>query len=184
MSFVTSIGLSGIHDETEPPLWLPGVCQAVVVLEILLETSVGTAMNAFGVWDGSVLMGCMVVNAIILLFLQRKTSIIFAKVPDLKDNKNRTAADRAVLDVHVISDSWNSCHLDLLAGYSSQLHGLTNLQVWTTGSWTVSITSHILSVVLLIQAAFLTSLVGASGVDAVVPLGWLAVHTLTIIALQ
>ena len=181
VSFVTPIGLSGISDETEPPSWLPGVCQAVVVLEILLEISVGAAMGAFGVWDGSVLMGCMVVNAIVLLFLQRKTSMIFAKVPDLKDDKKRTAADGAALDVHVISESWNSCHLDVLAGYSSQLHGLTNLPVWTTGSWTVSVTSRILSVVLLIQAAVLASLVGASGVDAVVPLAWLAVHTLTLI---
>ena len=181
VNFVTPIGLSGISDDTEPPSWLPGVCQAVVVLEMLLEISLGAAMGAFGIWDGSVLMGCMVVNAIVLLFLQRKTSIIFANVSDLKDDKKKTAADGAALDVHVISESWNSCHLDVLAGYSSQLHGLTNLPVWTTSSWTVSVTSRILSVVLLIQAAVLASLVGASGIDAVVPLAWLAVHTLTLI---
>ncbi len=181
VSFVTPIGLSGISDETEPPSWLPGACQAVVMLEILLEISVGAAMGVFGVWDGSVLMACMVVNAIVLLFLQRKTSIIFAKVNDLKDDRKRTAADGAALDIHVISESWNSCHLDVLAGYSSQLHGLTNLPVWTTSSWTIPVASRILSVVLLIQAAVLASLMGASGVDAVVPIVWLAVHTLTLI---
>ena len=179
--FVTPIGLSGISDETEPPSWLPGACQAVVMLEILLEISVGATMGAFGIWDGSALMGCMVVNAIVLLFLQRNTSIIFAKVNDLKDDKKRTAADGAALDIHIISESWNSSHLDVLAGYSSQLHGLTNLPVWTTASWTIPVTSRILSVVLLIQAAVLTSLMGASGVDAVVPMVWLAVHTLTLI---
>ena len=181
VSFVTPTRVSGISDETEPPSWLPGACQAVVMLEILLEISVGTAMGAFGVWDGSILMGCMAVNAIVLLFLQHKTSIIFAKANDLKDDKKRTAADGAALDIHVISESWNSGHLDVLAGYSSQLHGLTNLPVWTTSSWMISVASRILSVVLLIQAAVLASLVGASGVDAVVPMVWLVVHILTLI---
>lgn len=181
VSFVTPVALSGITDETEPPSWLPGACQAVVMLEILLGISVGAAMGAFGVWDGSVLMGCVVVNAIVLLFLQRRTSLIFAKLNDLKNDKKRTVADGAALDIHVVSESWNSCHLDVLAGYSSQLHGLTNLPVWTTCSWTIPVTSRILSVVLLIQAAVLASLVGASGVDAVVPMVWLAVYTLTLI---
>ena len=126
-------------------------------------------------------MGCMAVNAIILLFLQHKTSIIFAKVNDLKDDKRKTAADGAALDIHVISESWNSGHLDMLAGYSSQLHGLTNFPVWTTSPWIISVASRILSVVLLIQAAVLASLVGASGVDALVPTAWLAVYTLTLI---
>ena len=149
------------------------------MFEILLEISIGAAMGAFGVWDGSLLMGCMVVNTIMLLFLQRRTSIIFAKVNDLKDDKKKTAADGAALDVHVISESWNSCHLDVLVGYSSQLHGLTNLPAWIVSSWTIPVTSRILSVVLLTQAAVLASLMGASGLDAVVPLVWLAVYTLT-----
>lgn len=181
VSFVTPIGLSGISDETEPPSWLPAACKAVAILEVLLEITVGATMGVFGLWDGSVLMGCMAVNAIVLLFLQHKTSIIFAKDHDLRDDKKKTAADGAALDVHLISESWNSSHLDVLAGYSSQLHGLTNLPVWTNGSWTIAVTSRILSVVLLIQAAVLASLVGASGIDAVVPMVWLAVHTLTLI---
>ncbi len=116
VSFVTPVALLGINDEIEPPSWLPGACQAVVMLEILLAISVGAAMGAFGVWDGSVLMGCMVVNATVLLFLQRRTSLIFANVNDLKNDKKRTAADGAALDIHVISESWNSCHLDVLVG--------------------------------------------------------------------
>ena len=83
------------------------------MLEILLEISIGSAMGAFGVWDGSVLMGCMVVNAIMTLFLQRKTSIIILElvplgcargIPQLAPRADEPAGvDSRFLD--------NTCHL-------------------------------------------------------------------------
>ena len=179
VNFVTPAGLPNVEAKGTPPTWLTGVCQAIILLEVILEISIGAVMGMYGMFDGSVLMGCMAINHLVLSFLQRMTTIVFGTTTELMKDSKKTAADGAALDVQIISTSWNSTHLDVLIGYSSQLHGLTNLCVAARPRWMIAMACRLLSIVLLLQAAVLTSILGSPGVEVFVPLIWLAVYTLT-----
>jgi hypothetical protein len=77
-----------------------------------------------------------------------------------------TAAHGATLDAHVVARSWNASDLDLLVGYSSQVHSLTNIPIKIKRWKAVVILSRLMCLVLIVQAAILASLLGCGSSQA------------------
>ena len=179
--FVTQSGLTGLQASSDGPWWLHGLCKAASIGEVVLLLSLMGALAYFGMIIGSLLMLSMVTNTVVLLFMQYKTSPVFANSGSMRADLEKTAMQGAALDVQIISASWNSTHLDVLCGYSSQIHSLTNLPVRSTKPWVIPLGCRIIAISLLAQAALLASQIGASDINAVIPSVWLAVYLLMLV---
>jgi len=67
----------------------------------------------------------------------------------------------AALDVYVVVENWNASDIDVIVGSSAQLHALTNIPVrvkrWRAVIWC----SHLISLVLIVQASMQARLLGS-----------------------
>ena len=178
---MTPEGLIGLEDLSAPPWWLPKFCQLTPVLEILLIVGLAALMGSIRMVRGCVLMICMGLNATSLLIIRGKCAIVFKKAKDMALDRQNTVSGGAALDVQILTPSWNSSHLDVLCGYSSQLHSLTNLAVDVTNPRMIPMCCRFLAVVLAVQAAILASLLCASGINAITSTIWLGVYVLMLV---
>jgi len=110
-----------------PTTGLIWICRGFVVLELLLQIGCAILMAYERFFRGSTLFGCMAINTVLTCILREPCVAVFSKSADLSLDVKKTVAGGAALDVHVITSSWNSSRLQVLCGYSSQLHSLTNL---------------------------------------------------------
>jgi hypothetical protein len=87
-----------------------------------------------------------------------------------------TTKSGAATDIHVVASDWNASQMDVLVGYSSQLHALTNIPARANRPKTLTVISRILGATLLMQAALLTKLVNGKPPEAWVSVICLAVY--------
>ena len=109
---------------------------------------------------GAVLLLCQATNVVLLFCLQRAATFVFANQWALEKDVRLTAAQGAAVDAHVVVEDWNASDMDVLVGYSSHLHALTNIPIRIRPWRTVVVISRLLSLVLVAQAAVLASLFG------------------------
>lgn len=125
---------------------------------------------------GALLLDCIAANLLLLWIIQDFTSLIYANAQALAKDMQQTTARGAATDVHVIVQDWNASAMDVIIGYSSQLHALTNISVrirrWKVVKWT----TRALIVVLTIQAALLGSLIGRSDKEVLGGAVWLCCY--------
>ena len=88
------------------------------------------------------------------------------------------AAHGAALDVHVVVEDWNASNVDVIAGYSSELHALTNIPVHLNRWQTVRWITRLIGIVLIVQAALLASLLGSPTEQAWGSIRWRVAYLL------
>lgn len=135
----------------------------------------------FGLFIGGVLLICLLLNLISLSLLQWSTGPIFSRKSDIAKDTTLGAAGGAAIDVHVITENFNSSEMHILIGFSSHLHSLTNIPIrirsWRTVVWV----SRLIGGVLVVQAATLASQFGGKGKQVVGSGIWLMAYVLLLI---
>jgi len=145
-----------------------------------LATLIGTSAVCFsyGLFVGGLLSLCQVASAVLLLLIEHVTALVFAHEKAIEKDTRVTAARGAAVDAHVVVQDWNATDIDVVVGYSAQLHALTNIPGKIKRWRVVALLLRTLAVVLLIQAALLGSLLNNNGGTKQVwgSLTWLACH--------
>ena len=96
-------------------------------LEICALTCAGVFLGMNGVYAGSVLVACLAIPTLCFLILQQLEEPIYAHKDAIKKDILLIARNSAATDIHIIVSDLNSREMDVLIGYSSQLHSLTNI---------------------------------------------------------
>jgi hypothetical protein len=112
------------------------------------------------------------------LYFRWKVNPIFGNKHAILADQALTATGGAALDVHVIADNWNSSRLDVLCGYSSQLHSLTNIPIRIDGPRILRWSCRLLALVLILQAALLASIPNSTDADQWSGALWLLMYSL------
>lgn len=159
--------------------WLSRIIAAA---EVILLTGASIQCFVYGLIKGSFLLLCLVINAILSLFLQHFTSVAFANMMDVEKDRTLTAAQGAALDVHVVVEDWNASDVDVVVGYSSQLHALTNIPVRVNRWQAVKWITRLIGLVLIVQASLLASLLGSQTEQAWGSVCWLVSYLLMLAA--
>lgn len=148
-------------------------CYLIFVGEVVLLGVACFLQFANGLYIGGALMICMMVNLAIQMALQYFARVIFANEHSLAQDKAKTTLHGAATDVHVIARTFNATDIDVLVGYSSQLHALSNIAIrvphWKAIRWII----RGLATVLAIQAALLATVFGKSNNQAFGSMIWL-----------
>jgi hypothetical protein len=102
--------------------------------------------------------------------------LIFANKAAIKKDTSLTASGGAVVDVHTVVEDWNASDMDVIVGYSSQLHALTNIPIrikrWRVALWI----SRFMGLILIVQATILGSLLGSLTVQVWGSIIWLVCY--------
>lgn len=146
------------------------------VLEAALLIAVSSLLFFQGLWIGGAAILCILINLLLFCLLQQLSSFVFANKHAIAKDSKDTVANGAAIDIHVIAENWNASEIDVLIGYSSQLHVLTNILVRVKNWNIVRLTARSVVVVSIIQAALLASLVSRSDKQAWGSLFWLACY--------
>ncbi len=148
------------------------LCFLITFIEFGVPIAIAVEMALNGIIVGVVLMLCLSFSVAALTVLRLFTSSIIA---------NRDAIARDVqeasptLDIHVIARHWNDTHLDVVCGYTSHLHALTNIQMVVDRFPLLRWVSRFIAVILVIQAAILASLLGTKD-NSWIALLWMAIY--------
>jgi hypothetical protein len=137
------------------------VSRIITAAELVILIGASTLCFRYGLTTGAVLLLCLATNVVLLLLLQHFTIFIFANKEAIEKDISLTARG-AALDVHVVVEDWNALDIDVIVGYSSQLHALTNIPVRIKGWRAVIWVSRLISLVLIVQASVLATLLGES----------------------
>lgn len=103
-------------------------------------------------------MVCFSLSVLILAVLRSLARPIIANQSEISKFRNDIAKGTSTLDVHVITDHWNDRHLNVICGYTSHLHALTNIPMTVSRPALLLWASRGLAIVLVSQAASLASL--------------------------
>lgn len=143
-----------------------------------LATLIGTSIVclSYGLFVGGLLSLCQVASAAILLSIEHVTAFVFAHEKAIEKDTRLTAARGAAVDAHVVVQDWNATEIDVVVGYSAQLHALTNIPGKIKRWRIVALLLRTLAVVLLIQAALLGSMLNNDTKQVWGSLTWLACH--------
>ena len=159
--------------------WLSRMLAAI---ELSFLAGASSLCYAYGLITAAALLLCLVINTALLLSIQHLTTMTFANMVAIEKDRKLTAAHNAALDVHVVVEDWNSSNVDVIAGYSSMLHALTNIPIhvnkWRIVRWMV----RLIGIILIVQAAILTSLIGSSTEQAWGSICWLASYLLMLVS--
>ncbi|MCJ1279361.1 hypothetical protein MMC21_007185 [Puttea exsequens] len=173
---------SAYEAKSQPPYFGSlAICRCIVALELLAQVAASAGMAYYGLYTGAMLLSCMSLDLIGLASLRETAQPILAHARSIKRDTQLTAAQGAALDVHVCASHWNSSHLDVVCGYSSQLHALTNIPCRATNISRISWLCRFLATTLLVQAATLTSLIGTNSIEALGGGIWLIMYLLMLI---
>jgi hypothetical protein len=178
ISFVTPV----ISDSAlQSQQWRAWTASLMVLVEIAITVGLSIALAHHGKPVGSGLLVCVAIVNIVLFFLRQRIDPIFGNANALHSDRYLTARGGAALDVHVIADNWNSSRIDVVCGYSSQLHALTNIPVRANRPSFLKWSCRLLAVVLAIQAAALASLTNATGTERWSGMVWLSTYLLMLL---
>lgn len=160
--------------------WLQCVCWGVTLVEIMGPTVMAAHMVTWGDAKGVFLMAGFSSSVLILAMLRFFTHPVITKQTEISKLRKDVARGVSTLDVHIIADDWNSKHLDVVCGYSSHLHAMTNIPMVISRPRLLLWASRALAVVLLVQAASLASLIGKKE-NSWLSLTWLAMYIVMLI---
>ncbi|KAI4212785.1 MAG: hypothetical protein LQ351_004487 [Letrouitia transgressa] len=160
--------------------WLQGVCWVVTIIEFVGPMVMAAYMAIWNDVAGVILMVCFSLSVLILAVLRSLTRPIIANQSEISKFRSDVAKGTSTLDVHVITDHWNDKHLNIVCGYTSHLHALTNIPMTISRPTLLLWASRGLAVVLVSQAASLASLIGDKK-NAWLSLSWLGVYILMMI---
>lgn len=155
--YVSFLHPGNIHgqDSKAKRLWHRGVfCLTVLVQFILLLIPASILLWKDFIVAGFLLI-CIMSAQIVIYSTGYLVKPIFANGAAMELDKSKTARDGAALDVHIVAEGWNSSHLYVLCGYSSQLHSLTNIAIRSSSPRVFLWLCRILSFILASQAALL-----------------------------
>ncbi|KAL4903026.1 hypothetical protein BDW74DRAFT_180316 [Aspergillus multicolor] len=142
------------HTSDARRFWLSYTVTFLELLALLLAA----AFLAFeGVYLGAVILGCLFASTAVLAFLQHLSKPIFANQASVKKDTRMKASEGAAVDVHIVAANCNASELDVLIGYSSQLHALTNIPMRTDSPHLMLWMARGLAVVLVTQASLLAA---------------------------
>jgi hypothetical protein len=143
-----------------------------------LATLIGTSTMCFyyGLFVGGLLSLCQVASAVLLFSIEYVSAFIFAHEKAIEKDTKLTVAHGAALDAHVVVQGWNATNIDVIIGYSAQLHAMTNIPGKIKRWRTVKLLLRTLAMVLLIQAALLGSLLNNGTKQIWGSLIWLVGH--------
>ncbi|BCS23556.1 uncharacterized protein APUU_31780S [Aspergillus puulaauensis] len=110
-----------------------------------------------GLFLGAVILVCPFASTALLVSLQHFSRPIFANKASIEKDNRIKASGGAAVDVHIVAANWNASELDVLIGYSSQLHALTNIPMRTNNPRLMLWMARILTVVLVTQASLLAA---------------------------
>ncbi|KAL9126859.1 MAG: hypothetical protein Q9217_004167 [Psora testacea] len=157
------------------PFWLS---RMIAAAELFLLAGASIPCFVYGLIRAAVLLLCLATNTALLLSIQHLTTVAFANMMAIEKDRILTAAHGAALDVHVVVEDWNASNIDVIAGYSSELHALTNNPVhinrWQTVRWII----RLIGIILILQAALLASLLGSPTKQAWGSIFWLVSYLL------
>lgn len=156
--------------------WRRAKASLMFAFETAVIIAVSVALALHGELIGSALPACVATTNIILFLLRQWTDPIFGNANALHSDRYLTARGGAALDVHIIADNWNSPRLDVVCGYSSQLHALTNIPVRVNNPVFLRWACRLLAFVLAFQAAALATLTNATGFERWSALIWLGIY--------
>ena len=155
--------------------WLQAACWSVTLVEILGPIAIAVWMVLNNTITGAILMVAISTSVLILATLRCCTQPIVANQAKTAKCRSIIEFGKSELDIHLIADAWNDKHLNVVCGYSSHLHALTNIPVAISHPTLLLWSGRILAAVLLIQAASLASLTGQKGYSWV-SLTWLGIY--------
>ena len=130
-------------------------------LEICALVCSGTFLGLHGIYAGSALAACLAITSLCYLILQQLEEPVYAHKDAIKKDLRLTTGNGAATDIHVVVPDWNSHEMDVLVGYSSQLHSLTNMPARVSRPYLLQWACRVLGVVLVVQATLLAKLVRA-----------------------
>ena len=157
------------------PFWLS---RMIAAAELFLLAGASILCFVYGLISAAVLLLCHAINTALLLSIQHLATMKFANKMAIEKDRVSTAAHGAALDVHVVVEDWNASNIDVIAGYSSELHALTNIPVHINSWQTVRWIARLIGIVLIVQAALLASLLGSSTEQAWGSICWLVSYLL------
>ena len=157
--------------------WLQAVCWAMTSLEFAIPTLFASYMAIWRRVTGVILMAAVSLSVVILAVLRYSARLMVANQSEISNFRRDAAKGLSTLDVHVIADHWNDKHLDVVCGYTSHLHALTNIPMEVSRPRLLLCAGRGLAIVLLAQAACLASLINDEN-NAWLPLIWLTLYIL------
>ncbi|KAL9034822.1 MAG: hypothetical protein Q9180_005196 [Flavoplaca navasiana] len=155
--------------------WLEAVCWTITVLEFAVPIALAVYMAVWHHFTGIFLMTALSLSVMILAVLRSLTHPIIANQSEISKYCDDDAKGLSTLDAHVIADHWNDRHLNVICGYTSHLHALTNIPLQVNRPRLLLWAGRGLAIVLLIQVASLASLIGDKS-NAWLSLSWLAIY--------
>ena len=179
----TTVNISFITSDTSDftvkhQRWRAWMASLVVLFEVAVTIGISIVLAHHDQLVGSGLLACIATITIILFIIRQRMSPIFAKANDLHTDRYLTARGGAALDVHIIAENWNSLRFDVVCGYSSQLHALTNIPVRVNKPLFLKWSCRLLAILLVIQAAALASTTNAKGIERWSGMVWLSIYLL------
>lgn len=157
--------------------WLQGVCWTVTFLEFAVPIALASYMAIWRHFTGVFLMIAISLSVLILAVLRSSMHPIIANQSEISKFCKDTATGLSTLDVHVIADHWNERNLNVVCGYTSHLHALTNIPLQVSRPRLLLWAGRGLAIVMLLQAASLASLIGDKS-NAWLSLSWLSLYIL------
>ncbi|KAI1459089.1 hypothetical protein F4805DRAFT_100730 [Annulohypoxylon moriforme] len=150
--------------------------RGLTAVQLLAHTSIALGLGFGGLLSSSLLVSCIVASHLILAVLRMTVTPTFANRAAVAKDSTIKASGGAALDIHVITSDWNSDSIHIICGYSSQLHSITNIPVRLRNFRFAVWICRLLTLVLIAQAAILTSLLGTQTNDVVGPAIWLVLY--------
>jgi len=84
------------------------------------------------------------------------------------------------LDIHVITNNWNSSRLDVVCGLSKQVHSLTNIPIRVNKLHLIKWSCRLVALVLTVQVAALASVFGTKSQEWA-SITWLGMYLLMLL---
>ena len=131
--------------------------QSFNAFHLMLHLGLTIILAFYGIYIGSLLLACLTILDILQAVLRHTTSAIFSQ-PRSPEGDPIPLVREGPIDVHIITKTANSSHMDVLVGYTAQLHALTNIPIKPTRPWLIHWTLRLIDVILLVQATALTCL--------------------------
>ena len=114
-------------------------------------------LGSSGFYIGSLLMGCLALLDILQAILRHATSVKFSQ-PQSAGGKPIPISRDDAIDTHIIVKSENDPHMNVLVGYSVQLHAMTNIPMRPTNPRLLLWVLRAIDITLVTQATALACL--------------------------
>ena len=131
---------------------------SVTLAQILSLLGIALVMAMHHLIAGVILMGCMTTTLLSITVLHWCSKLTFANLDHVIKDCQRGVEGGAALDVHLVALNWNSSCFDVICGYSSHLHALTNLPARINKPKLLTWVCRILAITLTLQATVLAGL--------------------------